>query len=175
MIDAQNPNDFEEVDLYEHLTQVVLEERRSGKLAQTWPVSVIEAEQKATAVAVVVVGDDGSILVTARHNDFSNFGLPGGKIEPGETARNAAIRECFEETGIQVRSLIPVYARRATTHYCVTYLVVELAPENQLKAGHKECTPLWINSASLFMESCHYRQYNTNLWAVLKKHGLIQG
>jgi len=175
MTNSKNINDFEEVDLFEHAGRAASQELRSGKKISTWPKVIIDAEEKATAVAVVVIGDDGSILVTARHNDFTNFGLPGGKIEPGETARNAAIRECFEETGIQVTSLVPVYARRATTHYCVTYLVLEVAPENHLKAGHKECTPLWINSASLFLESCHYRQYNTNLWTVLKKHGLIQG
>lgn len=174
MTDVQNPNDFEEVDLWEQGGGAHLEDLRAGR-STDWPQAILEAEKKATAVAVVVFGYDGSVLVTARHNDFTNFGLPGGKIEPGETARNAAIRECFEETGIRVTGLVPVYARKATTHYCVTYLVVELGDNGRLKAGHKECTPLWINSAALFLESCHYRQYNTNLWAVLKKHGLIQG
>jgi len=162
MTDLKNTNEFEEVDLY-------------APEGLTWA-EVQKIEEKATAVAVVVLGKDGSILVTARHNDFSNFGLPGGKIEPGETAKNAAIRECFEETGIRISGLKAVYAARATTHFCVTYFAhycPELMGPSRLKAGHKECTPLWINAASLFLESCHYRRYNIALWTVLKKHGLI--
>jgi 8-oxo-dGTP diphosphatase len=31
------------------------------------------------------------------------WSLPGGRIEPGETARAAALRELYEETGVQAR------------------------------------------------------------------------
>jgi len=60
---------------------------------------------------VMVVIKDGLILAVSRRNDATKFGLPGGKVEPGETPEVAAIRETFEETGIVVRSCRKVYLR----------------------------------------------------------------
>ena len=60
--------------------------------------------------ASVAVIQDGRLLVT-RREDNSLWCLPGGGIDPGETFAEAAIREAYEETGIQVEveSLIGVY------------------------------------------------------------------
>lgn len=58
------------------------------------------------SVGVVVVSD-GKILCGTRHNDFG-YGLicgPGGHIEDGETAEEAAIRETEEEFGITPKDL----------------------------------------------------------------------
>lgn len=45
----------------------------------------------------------GQVLLVRRANppDAGLWGLPGGKIEPGETLADAALRELFEETGIR--------------------------------------------------------------------------
>lgn len=58
------------------------------------------------SVAVIVV-KDGEILTGTRNND-TGHGLicgPGGHIEPGETPREAAIRETIEEFGIIPKEL----------------------------------------------------------------------
>lgn len=49
----------------------------------------------------VVSGRDGRVLL-ARRVDTGNWELPGGTIEPGETATAAAVREVGEETAVTV-------------------------------------------------------------------------
>ena len=61
------------------------------------------------ALAIVINFAELRILVRRRvdtgHLDgYSEF--PGGKIEIGETPREAAVRECFEETGVVARPLM---------------------------------------------------------------------
>ena len=44
---------------------------------------------------------DGRLL-TVRKAGSTRFMLPGGKIDPGESARQAAVREVMEEVGVNV-------------------------------------------------------------------------
>lgn len=58
-----------------------------------------------TVVGIAVVECQGRFLVGTRSADVPLAGLsefPGGKVEPGETPAAAAVRECTEETGIEV-------------------------------------------------------------------------
>lgn len=54
--------------------------------------------------AVMLIIKDGLILGVSRKHDSTKFGLPGGKLDPGETPIRAAIRETMEETKIKVTS-----------------------------------------------------------------------
>jgi 8-oxo-dGTP diphosphatase len=60
-------------------------------------------------IAVAVVVHEGNVLVGTRAANaaeaagFDEF--PGGKVEPHESAAEAAARECLEETGVAVRML----------------------------------------------------------------------
>ncbi len=52
----------------------------------------------------VIVDDYGRILLLHRsRGNRTQWELPGGKIEPHETAEEAAVRELLEELGIDVR------------------------------------------------------------------------
>ncbi len=53
------------------------------------------------AAGCIVSDDSGNLLLIRRNGRYD---LPKGKVEPGETLRQAAIRETLEETGIQVVS-----------------------------------------------------------------------
>ena len=58
-----------------------------------------------TRIAIAVVERNGRFLVGQRPPGkplagFAEF--PGGRVEAGETPEQAAIRECFEETGLSV-------------------------------------------------------------------------
>ncbi len=51
-------------------------------------------------VSAVVLHDTNGRIVTVRKAGTQRFMLPGGKPEPGESAAQAAIRECAEELGL---------------------------------------------------------------------------
>ena len=52
----------------------------------------------------------GNILLT-RREDNGRWCLPGGGMDPGESAAEACIREVFEETGleVEVKKLVGIY------------------------------------------------------------------
>ncbi|MBM7369456.1 NUDIX hydrolase [Gordonia hydrophobica] len=56
------------------------------------------------AAGAVVVDDAGRILMVKRGHDpeKGRWSVPGGHVEVGETLREAAAREVFEETGFEV-------------------------------------------------------------------------
>ncbi len=64
---------------------------------------------KKSAVCGIVVGNKILLLKRQyREGKLNGWCLPGGKVEPGETTLDGAIRETFEETGIKVSDLIYV-------------------------------------------------------------------
>lgn len=60
---------------------------------------------KPQAAAGVVCVKDGQVLLVRRGTPpmTGEWSLPGGRIEPGETAKDAALRELREETGVEAR------------------------------------------------------------------------
>ena len=52
-------------------------------------------------VAAVALVRDGCVL-TVRKRGTERFMLVGGKLEPGESARDAALRETLEEVGLRI-------------------------------------------------------------------------
>ncbi|GMA37567.1 NUDIX hydrolase [Demequina litorisediminis] len=55
-------------------------------------------------VSAVVLRNERGDILTVRKRGTARFMLPGGKPEPGETAVEAALRECHEELGITLDS-----------------------------------------------------------------------
>ena len=60
---------------------------------------------KPTRIAIAVVEHYGRYLIGRRPEGVPLAGyweFPGGKVQAGETAEQAAARECLEETGLEV-------------------------------------------------------------------------
>jgi len=62
-------------------------------------------------VSIAIIAD-GKILLTKRE-DFEIWCLPGGEVDPNESVTQAAIREVWEETGLEVRlsRLVGIYSK----------------------------------------------------------------
>jgi len=60
-----------------------------------------------TAVAALIMNDKGELLFTRRavHPHFGKLDLPGGFVDPLESAEAALARELKEELGIEVSSM----------------------------------------------------------------------
>lgn len=54
----------------------------------------------------------GDLVVVGRHRDVGRWVIPGGALEPGELPADCAVREVWEETGLEVEidGLAGVYA-----------------------------------------------------------------
>jgi ADP-ribose pyrophosphatase YjhB (NUDIX family) len=70
-----------------------------------------QANSVVPAVSAIVPDGDGRILLI-RRTDNNYWSIPGGGLEPGESVRQATVREVMEETGIacEVTGLVGIYS-----------------------------------------------------------------
>src|SRR3954464_2594772 len=65
-----------------------------------------------TAIATAVLVRDGLVLMAHRHEMRQAYpdcwSLVGGHLEPGESPREAVIRECLEELGVRIDNPLPM-------------------------------------------------------------------
>jgi len=95
-------------------------------------------------VGVIVRDSSGRILLEKR-SDCGVWGLPGGRIEPGESIRQAAVREVKEETGLMVKitQLLGVYsepAERIVTFPDNVVHLVDILLEAKIISGELLCS-----------------------------------
>ena len=87
----------------------------------------------AVLVPVLDASDGPRILLTKRASHLKHhpgqIAFPGGKLEPGETVEDAALREAREETGLaQARLLGRLPAHETVTGFTVTPVVAAIEP-----------------------------------------------
>lgn len=76
------------------------------------------------AVCALVVREDGKVLGVSRKDDSDDFGLPGGKVEAGESLEASVRRELYEETGLRTGSLVggvSVFEAESHGFWCHTF------------------------------------------------------
>jgi ADP-ribose pyrophosphatase YjhB (NUDIX family) len=91
--------------------------------------------QNPTVVGAVIVVRDGKVLLLrrARPPRAGYWVFPGGFVELGETVREAAARECREETGVEPRigTLLGVYDRPGPGVVIVVFLATAATRDAQ--------------------------------------------
>ena len=94
---------------------------------------------------ILVVCND-SILMVRQYRlilDAESLEIPGGKVDAKETPKDAALRECYEETGVKclnAKMLLPYHVGLDTTYNptFIFYATEFNQPVKQLKANPAE-------------------------------------
>jgi len=117
------------------------------------------------AACCLIMGHDGTVLAVSRRNDPSAMGLAGGKVDPGETAMEAAARELYEETGLTATKLTQVFSSRDGQGFVTTTFACEVEGEiNTEESGVVK----WVHPSVLINStSSPFADYNVKLFAKL--------
>ena len=100
--------------------------------------------------AGVIVSHDGKYLMLDRKNPPPGFASPAGHVDEGERPKVAAIREVYEETGIELNDVefileeeVPWnYCRSSGVHYWYLYKA-SVPTENLVFNSEEEKTLAW--------------------------------
>ena len=101
---------------------------------------------KAAAVLIAITErDDPGIILTVRRDDMrthaGQVAFPGGRIDPGEDATRAALREAWEELDLdpaRVEPVAEIETYRTITGYLVTPVVGVIPPDLPLTPHDRE-------------------------------------
>ena len=115
-------------------------------------------DQPRVAVGAIVFKDKQVLLVRRGKPPARDlWAIPGGSVEIGETLRRAAEREIFEETGITIQALEPVftfdYIERdefgcARFHYVIVDLTADYV-RGEPRAGDDAADARWVSSQEM--------------------------
>lgn len=106
-----------------------------------------DANTRVRVGAGVIITDDRGWILLEKRSDSGIWGLPGGRIEPGESIQESAIREVKEETGlnVEITQLLGVYSEPEDR--IVTFLdngdvvhLVDIIVEAKIISGELSCS-----------------------------------
>jgi 8-oxo-dGTP diphosphatase len=75
------------------------------------------------AVSGFIQNEAGEVLLVRNHHRSDTYEMPGGRVEPGESLKEAAAREVLEETGIhaEIGDMVGVYQNVTNGVFCIVY------------------------------------------------------
>jgi 8-oxo-dGTP diphosphatase len=117
-----------------------------------------------SVVGLLVMGD--LVLAVSRRDDHDDLGLPGGKVEDGEEAEEALVRELGEEIGILADEFHRIYEHPDRTEGgsrrpCRAYAVTVWTGSPHPKEGQRV---QWVAPSELLSQRCRFREYNASLF-----------
>lgn len=120
---------------------------------------------KAAVVLVQHPQEPNLYLGVTRRHDHNDWGLPGGKIEDGEDAAAAAVRETYEETGIHVvLRQHPVYVGQANRKVCAAFVALAFVGT---PVSSEEGRVAWVTKETILRGT--FGSYHKRLFAALAR------
>ena len=139
-----------------------------------------EERALASVPAAVLVGitdrpDPGVILTVRREHMRTHAGqvaFPGGRIDPGEDSVEAALREAWEELGLDpgaAEIIGPIDPYRTVTGYVVTPVLAVVQPDQPLSPHEHEVAD-WFEAPLAFVLDPTNQQYKSTLFQGRERH-----
>ncbi|MFS1442967.1 MULTISPECIES: NUDIX hydrolase [unclassified Vibrio] len=104
-------------------------------------------------IAMAVLVREGKVLIQKRfrHRQGLIFEFPGGSVDPGESGREAAIRELWEETGLKDLQLLGIHQGKndfgGEIHYVV--LRADQNDEPKMVDAERQQTFYWLEPSAI--------------------------
>lgn len=122
----------------------------------------------AAVLAAITERDDrpGFLLIHRPSNMRSHPGqvaFPGGKIDPGETPEEAALREAYEELGIQPRDVHLIGASdtyRTGSGYAITPVIAVVPPDLELYPNPAEVAQWFEAPVDFVFDPANHTQHS---------------
>jgi len=75
------------------------------------------------AVSGYIVNEKGHVLLVRNSHRNDTYEMPGGRLEPGETLKEAVVREVLEETGVhaEIGAMVGVYQNITLGSVCMVF------------------------------------------------------
>ena len=132
---------------------------------------------QAACILLVRVARDGGfeLLSVSRKHDHTDIGIPGGKVDPGESLVEAACRELYEETGYVIDN---PYALKVlltadgdtgldeiTSCACTTFVYDTMIGMTSSKSTSSSETGkvTWVRPEMIVSDKCSFAAYNKRM------------
>jgi len=139
------------------------------------PATIARARPAAVLAPIVARANGLTVLLTQRtahlRSHSGQIAFPGGKIDAGETARGAALREAREEIGLEERFVEPLGwldPYLTGTGYRVAPLAALIDPAFTLTINAREVAEAFEAPFAFLMDPAHHR-LEERLWRGVKR------
>ncbi|HEY0164074.1 MAG TPA: CoA pyrophosphatase [Sphingomicrobium sp.] len=132
--------------------------------------------EPAAVLAAITERPEPGIILTVRHADMrthaGQVALPGGRIDAGEDAETAALREAWEELGLEPAAVEPVgmlEPYHTVTGFAVTAVVGVIPPDLPLSPHEREVAD-WFEAPLGFVLDPANQQRHSALFEGRMRH-----
>jgi 8-oxo-dGTP pyrophosphatase MutT (NUDIX family) len=127
------------------------------------------------AVCILVFDQTKRVLAVSRRNEVSQWGLIGGKVDPGESSVQAAAREFYEETGVAISTdcLEPLYCAACPgdeDFFCTTFIYAGMLDSLTPFTPEPGLSVMFLSRDTLCMRDMSpFALYNIGVFAALEQ------